>query len=955
MDHSTVRGRPATHRRTATATRLPGSFDDEDDTNTDHAADHELAGHGADSSQVLSTGNSSEMTALMNDTVNEAEMHRQLMDMESSFLPAHSPSPSPLQSQMVQQADDSLVSGPASRSVSAAAPVSSSPVGTTRADESALSNDHDQSFSPIPYKTPLPGSLSEEEDKRTASGLDLSSPSAAAAARTVSRMTSAATLQSYVTADDGLGGRHFYDDDDDYEESGTESHDTAEEMGTPRTTRVGGQSIGQGQTTGQDQHPIDEDDQVTPPRKYLHRRQPSQKSVNSQHRLSSGDAAMGADYALQSGGAAPRDGVSALPEGQMSRSGSLGSLMSGVTLDEPSTDRQNSSSILSSDPATPRQQHDLRPPTDTVVAEHVRNIHVPQSIARQFRFQQDDKSPVKSKKSLTLKEQSSTIDRMVKENFDLKIKIHYLDDALNKRSEEGVKEMISENVELKAKLAGLQKEMRNLKRKIRDQEKSLAAARNQTSAPSVGESDSEEVVYLRERIERYELEIERMRAEGAAREAERRQMGDLLNSLSSRNGHAAGSQDELDMWKDLLEAETNRRELADEANRKLREEIRLLEQTGPVSHSAGFEQLRHENDELRREVGAQTSMLTSRNREKERLYQEIEELKMGLLRDAKSTAGDSILDRSASRAGEHGYGDDALSELRGVKVELEKQLESCLDELEQGDVDRADFERKLRLYEEEIEILTGDLQTLQDERDEAMNMREEMEGEFEDLKAEAQQELDLLVDDLQRVTDELSAVRGEKSNKDENFEALQAEMRAMSEEIVRLEDEQTTRASTLQQRLQETTLQLRTLEQNISEAHEKNQMMNVQQESLTGEIAFLREEQETDKMRIGDLQAALKTSQLNVQAEKELVTALEQRHAEERQQREAVGHQERQRMMEGLNREVFGAREEARRARKALSTREVEAKEWRDKLAELENAIREALGLTATDGLLKVC
>ena len=64
------------------------------------------------------------------------------------------------------------------------------------------------------------------------------------------------------------------------------------------------------------------------------------------------------------------------------------------------------------------------------------------------------------------------------------------------------------------------------------------------------------------------------------------------------------------------------------------------------------EQLRHENSELRREIGAQTSMLQSRNKERQRLQDEIEGLKLGSRRgDAiRSVAGDSIFERSISRA-----------------------------------------------------------------------------------------------------------------------------------------------------------------------------------------------------------------------------------------------------------------------------------------------------------------
>ena len=42
-------------------------------------------------------------------------------------------------------------------------------------------------------------------------------------------------------------------------------------------------------------------------------------------------------------------------------------------------------------------------------------------------------------------------ERLSKENFDLKLKVMFLSDRLDRLSEENVKEMISENVELKTR------------------------------------------------------------------------------------------------------------------------------------------------------------------------------------------------------------------------------------------------------------------------------------------------------------------------------------------------------------------------------------------------------------------------------------------------------------------------------------------------------------------------
>jgi hypothetical protein len=282
------------------------------------------------------------------------------------------------------------------------------------------------------------------------------------------------------------------------------------------------------------------------------------------------------------------------------------------------------------------------------------------------------------------------------------------------------------------------------------------------------------------------------------------------------------------MWKDLLEAETARKEQADEENRKLREENwrlkaeaastvstnpppngypsrrRLPSSSSEVSRanshrqeperngvnttasSTLVEKLRHENDELRhenaeltREVGAQTSMLTSRNREKERLYQEIEDLKMGQRRGdgGRSVTGDSIFERSASRAhgrsasrassqsraaqlteaerdayeNTNGALRDQVSELKLEIQELTGELTTLLHEIEQYDnlqpeheQLKLDYENLLQDREKLVEQNTQEMLEMQSERDEALHLHEEIEDRFQRLQAEAQEMVDTL-------------------------------------------------------------------------------------------------------------------------------------------------------------------------------------------------------------------
>lgn len=334
--------------------------------------------------------------------------------------------------------------------------------------------------------------------------------------------------------------------------------------------------------------------------KYLTSRQSSQRlshsSVASNNtETTHSDATLGADFALQSGGAASEQwgGLNAGPRSHMTRTTSLGSMASGVsgyseenplerrniagpvdgglhTLEEESSPQSSRQATAFDDaPVTPKAKPRDSVPTDTAITERVKGIQVPTAFVQRFRddFGHAGPSPEKrpgastpafgrSGRTMTLKEQSSTIDRLSKENFDLKMRIHFLNEALNKRSEEGIKEMISENVELKSDKLKLQKDNQGLKRKVRDLEKQLKDQQSDKDSmvnhdPEASEDDresaqDEELIFLRERVETYELEIERMRSENIARESEKRRLAEMVKSLSENRtgGSDAGAREE---------------------------------------------------------------------------------------------------------------------------------------------------------------------------------------------------------------------------------------------------------------------------------------------------------------------------------------------------------------------------------------------------------------------------
>ncbi|CAL3968946.1 hypothetical protein PZA11_004894 [Diplocarpon coronariae] len=1054
----------------------------------DHATLPSLPPPGDSSSLYNQSQHAGMGSDALQETVDEGAMQRHLNDVESSFMPA----PSPIIMNGKKGVDDSyLFDGAQAPPRDQHRPADMAATPTKRSSESQVPDTPISPPTPAnAYKTP---GISRDDTSSFDQSLDagettssletLSSPTAAAAARTVSRAISMADAGGYSHLS-GLGEsssqQQTYDDDDAKstpkkrkKEMDSLSAESSGERSTLRddpSNRSLNSSFGDAGNAGN-----------TPGIALLHRkssgrrprflrsRHASQHSsvsslITNEESQDGSEITLGADYALQSGGAVPADGFSRSTSMGLSRTISLGSMASGIedfsgngpdgslaTLAEEEHNRDRLSE--GSRPETPRApipRSSIAAPSDTVIARHVRNVQVPASVAQEYR-NKNGVSPKRSRlavstlgrngKNLTLKEQSSTIERLSKENFDLKLKVMFLSDRLDKLSEEGVKEMISENVELKTGLAVMQRDNKALKRRLRELEKLQKDDEERPStAGTVGGDPSpkwfdqegaqereEELLYLRERVEEYVTEIEKMRNDAMVRENDKRNLAEVVRQMGERRGQNVEAREEMDVWKDLLEQETSRREQADDENKKLREEIFRLKteatsNTGVpgLNHTTNIynitkkrnvspsrprsgmseypdernatmssattlvddlkresDQLRHENAELRREVGAQTSMLTSRNREKERLYQEIEDLKLGQRRNGGgSVTGDSILERSASRAHErsssrasvgtrqknmddteredfenkHAELRDRINSLKIQNQDLQRELESCMKDFETAVEQKKEVELEANELQEALELAEHDVVTMQSERDDALRGQEETEIDFENLRKEAQAELDHYQLEVETATSEIGRLQSELADTTENFNELQNQMRVMSESMLRLEDGHESkgrRIEELERELEDVNREQEQMENNLVEANGKINRLGVQQESSQNEIAFLREEQDGDKIKIGDLEAALKNSEDVLHDERERVKELEELISAERHQREVVAGKEKQEVQQfinELNRECSTAKDEARRLRKSLSSQEIEAAEWKQRLMELESNLREALG-----------
>ncbi len=612
--------------------RVPGGFDTDDDLSpikTEYIQDEQECREDAPQGVQRSTTKAAEGNSMLQaldeegksrlageaSVLDERDMRRRLMDMDSSFLPEVSPAAQNVKSGM----DDTFIFGERYPNSSTIAEPPHTERGHKQPEQDDASEDESiddtsqksTTTSPESYQTPAPGfgyTAELDDDNINTSSLETmsSSPTAAAAARTISRAVSNASIEGYETADD---------------KTRTKTPETevqtsaADQEPTPRKPLLSASSSRAAsptptkpaalQDTEEAANGDVDDAEFDSPRsrkrpKYLNGRMNSQRSSYSSYTTTSteggSDVTLGADYALQSGGAAPHgSSLSSRPTRDLSRTISLGSMASGVsnlsdgedriravsggvdsnlaTLNEEddAVTRRVRSMSRDEDPAAPETpvptSRSLNTPTETVISRHVRDLKIPATVARGFRDR--PASPEKrngagsrSGKNLTLKEQSSTIDKLVKENWDLKLKIKFLDDNLNRRSEEGMKQVISENVEMRTLKFTLQKEIRELKRDKRELErqlkekseelaKNLKNARTEPAqnvpAPEELQDMEDELVYLRDRVTSYEVEVETMRHENFKQEEEKRRLAEMVETVrrKGRGGSDIGAREEI--------------------------------------------------------------------------------------------------------------------------------------------------------------------------------------------------------------------------------------------------------------------------------------------------------------------------------------------------------------------------------------------------------------------------
>ncbi|KAH8918875.1 hypothetical protein BT69DRAFT_538771 [Atractiella rhizophila] len=361
----------------------------------------------------------------------------------------------------------------------------------------------------------------------------------------------------------------------------------------------------------------------------------------------------------------------------------------------------------------------------------------------------------KGKHKMTLREQENVIDSVKKENFNLKLKIFFLEDRLAKLAPDQIDAALKENIELKIEFQAARTEMKKYKRLLLEAEvarwKRDYGREKETRAHleeqvremrrggrmSEGEVDEEVERLLveldREREEREdlaaELEVARARLDEAL---ERLEEEDAMSMSVEGRRKRAGSRLSDARWDGRSEAggsavsgsERRAGRGGDERREVARLERRLAD-------------LEQENASLRSQTIAQVTMLTSRNTEKEKLYDEIEVLKeeYGRLQtDFERVKRERDRERAGSRA--RSMIDDGGDGERS-REEMEDDINAYRDKV-------AAMELRLEQKEKEIDDLMHDLDMRDQEHgDEVKRAEEDWKAEIDEARA-AKEEMALV-------------------------------------------------------------------------------------------------------------------------------------------------------------------------------------------------------------------
>lgn len=553
-----------------------------------------------------------------------------------------------------------------------------------------------------------------------------------------------------------------------------------------------------------------------------------------------------------------------------------------------------------------------------------------------------DKGPLQDGNGLSLREQENVVNRMEKENFGLKLKIHFLEEALRKAGPGFSEAALKENTELKVDKVTMQRELHRYKKHLTGAEKDLETYRQQLEelqARAMRKGSDQGLEEARRKTEQLVSQHEE-------------EVQDLKRQIEE-----AGATDDLEaQLEQLRDQKAAIEEELEEARYEHRQEIDQLE----TEHEKEIARLKRDAEE------------TGQSEELEAEIRELKEAKAALeedLEDARYEARQESekmlaahqeeiarLKRQIEDAGQSDDRDALIEELKEQKAALEDDLEDTRYEARQ-EVEKlsAEHEKEIADLQRQIED-AGQSEQLEAQLEELREQKTDLEGELEDLRRQMAREIEDIeaqhereVQKLQRQIKEASSapqlearvqeLEYEKKAQEEEFSAQIQDIKKQKAsfeddlkfKLQRVEDQKFSIEEELKGRIQVLEEEKLALEEDFEDAHRQVEEINAEHER---EVNGLKRQIVGNESTIRDLQ-------LQVQDLEDQKFTLEADLKEARLHAdELVSKHDRE--LAQLKRQLADGSNSSQEVQKQLQSLETEKTTLRDELKEARRMAEEA-------------
>ncbi|KAG8529096.1 uncharacterized protein KY384_005731 [Bacidia gigantensis] len=529
---------------------------------------------------------------------------------------------------------------------------------------------------------------------------------------------------------------------------------------------------------------------------------------------------------------------------------------------------------------------------------------------------------------MTLREQETIIDKIEKENFGLKLKIHFLEEALRKAGPGFNEAALKENTDLKVDRVTLQKELTRCRKTLNQAERDLEAYKRhleevqaKAKRQQADESLQQELEELRTSIQERQEEVEELRDRLITSDQNddqmqklKDEMEDLAADLSERDRHIEERDDEIDRLKSQakkdsdeldevyaeLESEKNRmQELEAESEAKNANEA-ALNQAKDDLEDALAAQRKAENDleELQDEMANKSFTTKGLSRQLEEKANKLqddlatlreEHIDLQSLFDDKSRQAKKLEDQLQSQ------GQDA--DVRNQKVSDQHELlrhdhEATLRKCESLNHDLKKTIEELQNKSEEKDLLhsrhdalTTESNALQKDLVKTRSSLDGLENDLQDerqhaadndrqLRSEAKDEIDRLSEEINKLQRQLADK--ETSNAGER-DTWEGQLRGLKSQKEKSEEQAAGLQRTID-KLQEVEGTLSSKEMKLQEALESEKERHRSEEAvLERHIQTLNKEVEDKRQELEELRTDLSEAKENVRLSEQEQNILEEK------------------------------------------------------------------------------